>query len=745
MSDFVKANQLFNSGKFKEAEDLYRRLYNETGLEIYKFGLEYAISKQKRDLSSIQGYQSQYDNFKNRGDNILAGDKNKRILFITAGLKGPTPGGGIATCFHSMVKTMGQLSTIETDVIYIAHPYYSKGNYDVWKKIYKDECNANLLAININEKNYGSKEMKRSYAILEFLSENHLKYDSVVFHDFMGLAYYSLLAKKMGLAFENLKIVISAHGNHLLSNFFGKKKVDSWDVKAIIFMERMSLYYADEITSPSYFYKDWLSDNLGVDSNKIKVLPNIIYRDKSKRMIDIEFRDKSKKLIVFYGRIERLKGIDILIEAIKRFNQHQVKQNVLIAGVSTKIDGMNAKDYILKGLEGLGCEVLFEFNCQPVEVFNYINHHDGVCVLPTLGENAPCVVVECILHGVRFIASDIPGIKEIVGFDHHKKYLFKTGSVDALVEKFSCEIETPTQDALSYSMRDNEKNWISFLSNKYNQLVRLDRKVAYAGIKEPFISVVIPTSDRPELLKLAIQSIKKQTYKNYEIIVVDDNSIESKANEELARSCGCNYIYLLNKSYKGGACNIGASYANGEYICFFDDDDIADRYMLERYMIAYNNIDADILSGCCDVFEHSAVATSSIEKIPTNYKSLALGGGLEVNLSINMFGKGSFIVKKSLFDEIGGYELDNSAVPTVDYRFYIKAALKNAKIFIIPYSQYYYRRNSPKSLFYVSGNSREQKFLAKISIQKIFEDNLGRDLAMAIAPMIWNISLPVFD
>lgn len=735
MSSITRANELMSLGKFEEAEKLYSKLYEETGLSIYKFGMEYAIKKRNNNfLEPISIVDSKKSDVATQIQN-----SNKKILFVTAGLKGPTPGGGIATCFHSMVKTIGKLSKVEVDVIYIAHPYYSKGNYETWKDFYKKDCNANLISIVVNEKNYGTKEMKRSCAILEFLLENESFYDSVVFHDFMGLAYYPLLAKKMGLGLSDMKIVISAHGNHTLSNFFGKKKVDSWNTKAIIFMERMSLKYADEITSPSFFYKKWLSENLGTDTNKIKVLPNIIYKDENQNMIDVEFKDYSKRLIVYYGRIERLKGIDILIQSIKKFNSTKVSQNLLIAGVSTKIDGVDAKDYILKNLSDINCEIQFKFNCQPAEVFNYVNKHQGVCILPTLGENAPCVVVECILHGVRFLASDIPGIKEMVNPKYHHTYLFKTGSIDELVEKFGQEIDSPNKDVLSYDMQQNEKDWVEFLSHKNNQLVK---EITYCDrSNQKLVSVVIPTSDRPELLKEAVKSIREQSYNNLEIIIVDDCSVECIKNRDIANQYNCGYVYLAEKSYKGKACNIGVGYSKGDFICFFDDDDIADRLMIERYMVAYSRMNVDILSGFCAVFEHK----NSNNFKDFEYKSLALGGGLEVNLSANMFGKGSFIVKKSIFDKVGGYEQDNTAIPTVDYRFYIKAALEDAIISTVPYIQYYYRKNSPNSLFYNIGDDRTKRFLAKTSIQSIFERKLGRDIALAISPMIWDVSLPAFN
>ena len=52
--------------------------------------------------------------------------------------------------------------------------------------------------------------------------------------------------------------------------------------------------------------------------------------------------------------------------------------------------------------------------------------------------------------------------------------------------------------------------------------------------EKPLISVVIPTYNRPELLKKAIQSVVDQTYKNYEIIIVDDSSI--KNNEKILKN-----------------------------------------------------------------------------------------------------------------------------------------------------------------------------------------------------------------
>ena len=87
------------------------------------------------------------------------------------------------------------------------------------------------------------------------------------------------------------------------------------------------------------------------------------------------------------------------------------------------------------------------------------------------------------------------------------------------------------------------------------------------------ISVVIPFYNNVEWLEEAVQSVLNQTYKNYEIIVVNDGSPENidsfleKYNDKIT------YIKTENKG-PGPARNLGIENANGEYIAFLDSDDL---------------------------------------------------------------------------------------------------------------------------------------------------------------------------
>jgi len=87
------------------------------------------------------------------------------------------------------------------------------------------------------------------------------------------------------------------------------------------------------------------------------------------------------------------------------------------------------------------------------------------------------------------------------------------------------------------------------------------------------VSVVIPAYNKAELTVQTVESVLSQTYKNIEIIVVDDGSTDSTRDRLFGYTERIRYIYKKN----GGACsarNVGISFATGEYVGFLDCDDL---------------------------------------------------------------------------------------------------------------------------------------------------------------------------
>ncbi|MBM3430574.1 MAG: glycosyltransferase family 2 protein, partial [Bacteroidetes bacterium] len=114
----------------------------------------------------------------------------------------------------------------------------------------------------------------------------------------------------------------------------------------------------------------------------------------------------------------------------------------------------------------------------------------------------------------------------------------------------------------------------------------------------PFLSIVIPVYNRTEILLQTIESIRKQDSKDWECILVDDFSDEQfslmiKAEVEK----DCRFSYYLNEHKKGapGARNTGVEKARGQYIYFFDSDNLLHDHAFEKICLKLKALNPDVL------------------------------------------------------------------------------------------------------------------------------------------------------
>lgn len=90
----------------------------------------------------------------------------------------------------------------------------------------------------------------------------------------------------------------------------------------------------------------------------------------------------------------------------------------------------------------------------------------------------------------------------------------------------------------------------------------------------PIVSIIIPTYNRANLIGKSIDSVLNQTFKDFEVIIVDDGSTDDTKNVVESFN-DIRIIYIRNKKNKGAcfARNIGIKIAKGEFIAFQDSDD----------------------------------------------------------------------------------------------------------------------------------------------------------------------------
>lgn len=190
----------------------------------------------------------------------------------------------------------------------------------------------------------------------------------------------------------------------------------------------------------------------------------------------------------------------------------------------------------------------------------------------------------------------------------------------------------------------------------------------------PLVSVVIPTYSRPTYLKRCVESVLKQTYKNVEIFVVDDNNPETEARfateavmAEFANDHQVHYLQHEFNKNGSAARNTGWRASSGKYITYLDDDDVIAPTKLQKQVECMETLDESwgaCYTGYEVVKEHGDRQISSEKRSGDCY--------LNALMRTMFMGSGSnLFLRKSVVDEIGGY--DESFQRNQDIEFMARA------------------------------------------------------------------------
>lgn len=200
-------------------------------------------------------------------------------------------------------------------------------------------------------------------------------------------------------------------------------------------------------------------------------------------------------------------------------------------------------------------------------------------------------------------------------------------------------------------------------------------------MNKPKVSIILPTYNRAYILSKAINSVLNQTYKEFELIIVDDGStdntsalVESFHDERIL------YLYTQINQGAAAARNYGIEHANYDYIAFEDSDDAWHPDKLEKQMslmqsdsrnpgFVYHKI-------CYDMGENRYAILPS-EAVPLEKKSGDIYAQL---LYDNLVDCPSMLIKKSCLDDVGLF--DTSLKALEDYDLALRLAKKYSAAFV---------------------------------------------------------------
>lgn len=165
------------------------------------------------------------------------------------------------------------------------------------------------------------------------------------------------------------------------------------------------------------------------------------------------------------------------------------------------------------------------------------------------------------------------------------------------------------------------------------------------------ISVIIPTYNSARYICETIDSVLSQTYKNFEILVIDDGSTDNTRNRLKQYENSINYTYKKNEGVSI-ARNYGIEKAKGEYLAFLDSDDIWKPTKLEKQINTIENQSEAI--ACFTLTEYFDESGNVVNKSEfPNYADLTEALLL---YSCVIGPPSSFMMHRSIFEKIGGFD-----------------------------------------------------------------------------------------
>jgi glycosyltransferase involved in cell wall biosynthesis len=183
-------------------------------------------------------------------------------------------------------------------------------------------------------------------------------------------------------------------------------------------------------------------------------------------------------------------------------------------------------------------------------------------------------------------------------------------------------------------------------------------------------TVIIPTRNRPASLIEAIKSVQSQTFKEWEIIIVDDASdMDIKKEIEPYLSEKIKYVRNDKSLGPGGTRNAGIRLAHQEsiYLSLLDDDDIYFPEFLRKTYQGLQNTGEDIgfcWTGIENFYPHTDQRTPFFWDPPFDSKEAAFQGFLEKRLIGTGYG---ITFKKAVFKEVGFFDESLRAVEDTDF------------------------------------------------------------------------------
>lgn len=275
--------------------------------------------------------------------------------------------------------------------------------------------------------------------VLERLHEEH-RFDYVEFPEYWAEGLFALRARRRG-AFEGVVVALRLHSPTDLCRELNGEPMDEPEIASLVESEYEAMALADALVSPTRALLEIVTGRLGDRAPAGFVVPYPFFCESPGSGGVEEGRSETCTSVLFVGRLERRKGVDLLVEAGQRLLSDGADARFRLIGGDTRTGpgGASMRVWLESRIDPRWHD-RFEFaGPMPRERVQAAMREATVCCFPSLWENFPNVCLEAMSLGACVVGSDAGGMSEIIK-DGVSGLLFRSGDVGDLAAALGCAI-----------------------------------------------------------------------------------------------------------------------------------------------------------------------------------------------------------------------------------------------------------------------------------------------------------------
>ena len=336
-------------------------------------------------------------------------DAKLRVCVVTSEFLGPIKNGGIATATSALIDQLaadGHEVTILFTLVERNQPVVLQETWAHWEQQFADRgMHVDYIR---HQGNYRAWRQK-AWLVKEFVGAG--EYDLVYFNEHHGSGYYALAAKRAGLSpfAEQLHCIITHGASEWVHNTNDQPVELASDLELMAF-ERRSVEWADVVIGPSRFL-------LGQYETYGWTLPAQTVRQPYALIRSLHCPEPELVPVdelVFFGRLETRKGLWLFCDALERMGDELAGRTVTFLGRMTSFSGVSTGALLLARARKWPFRVRLLTDYDQDRALRYLGKEGRLAIMPSLSDNSPCVVYECLENGIPFVTAQGSGADELI-------------------------------------------------------------------------------------------------------------------------------------------------------------------------------------------------------------------------------------------------------------------------------------------------------------------------------------------